>query len=207
MEPQAENRPGNSEGLGADVQQTPSGPVSEAELAHRFTDRLRIFAARRLNDPAAAEDVAQETLRRVVEAMRANRVENLAALPGFVFQTARNICMHWVRSAGREQQALSRFQSESSRTTPDSTDALNSIISEERRAQVRNAMADLKDDDRGLLSMLYYEGLDSEVAASRLSVTTAALRVRKHRALRRLAELLGEVSSGNESSTTGTLYR
>jgi len=206
MEPQAENRPGNSKGLGADIEQTPSGPISEAELAHRFTDRLRIFAARRLNDPAAAEDVAQETLRRVVEAMRANRVENLAALPGFVFQTARNICMHWVRSAGREQLALSRFQSESSRTTPDSTDALNAIISEERRARVRTAMADLKDDDRGLLSMLYYEGLDSEGAASRLRVTAAALRVRKHRALRRLAELLGEVSSGNENSSTGTLY-
>lgn len=191
MEPQAENRPPNSEDLGAEAQRTPMGPVSEAELAHRFTDRLRIFAARRLNDPAAAEDVAQETLRRVVEAMRANRVENLAALPGFVFQTARNICMHWARSAGREQQALSRFQSESSRATPDSSDALNALISEERRLRVRSAMAGLKDDDRGLLSMLYYDGLDSEVAASRLSVTTAALRVRKHRALRRLAELLG----------------
>lgn len=206
MEPQAENRPPNSEGLGAEAQQTASGPVSEAELANRFTDRLRVFAARRLNDSAAAEDVAQETLRRVVEAMRANRVENLAALPGFVFQTARNICMHWARSTGREHYALSRFQSESSRTSPDSTDALNAIISEERRARVRNAMADLKADDYSLLSMLYYEELDSEVAASRLSVTTAALRVRKHRALRRLAELLGEASSGNESSTTGTLY-
>ena len=206
MESQPENRPRNSEGTGDDVQQTPSEPLSEAELAYRFTDRLRIFAARRLNDPAAAEDVAQETLRRVVEAMRANRVENLAALPAFVFQTARNICMHWTRSVGREQQALSRFQSESSGGTADTSDALNAIITEERRARVRTGLAELKEDDRGLLSMLYYEGLDSDAAASRLQVTTAALRVRKHRALRRLAELLGEVSSGNESSTTGTLY-
>lgn len=189
MEPHAENR-----------------PLNEAELAHRFTDRLRLFAARRLNDPAAAEDVAQETLRRVVEALRSNRIDKLEALPAFVFQTARNICMHWTRSAGREQQALSRFQSESSGRSTDTPDALNAIITEERRARVRTSLAELKEDDRGLLSMLYYEGLDSDTAASRLNVTTAALRVRKHRALRRLAELLGEASSGNENSTTGTLY-
>ncbi len=204
MEPHAENHQ-NFAGAGAAAQPTPPVPVTEAELADRFTDRLCMFAARRLNDAAAAEDVAQETLRRVVEAVRANRIENMAALPAFVFQTARNICMHWTRSAGREQQALSRFQSESSGMTADTSDALNAIITEERRVLVRTAMADLRDDDRGLLSMLYYEGLDTEAAANRLKVTQAALRVRKHRALQRLAELLGEPDSGNESSTTGTL--
>jgi len=205
MESDAENRLGSL--AGADVQQTLSAPFTEAELADRFSGRLRMFAARRLNDPAAAEDVAQETLRRVVEAARANRIENVAALPAFVFQTARNICMHWVRSSGREQRALSRFQLESSGAASDAPDALNALITEERRARVRLAMADLSDDDRSLLSLLYYEGLDTEATASRLKVTPAALRVRKHRALKRLAELLERPADGNASGTTGTLYR
>jgi RNA polymerase sigma-70 factor (ECF subfamily) len=179
--------------------------ITEAELADRFTGRLRMFAARRLNDPVAAEDVAQETLHRVIEAARARRIENMAALPAFVFQTARNICMHRARSSGREQRALSRFQSESSGTTSDASDALNALITEERRAKVRLAMADLNDDDRGLLSLLYYEGLDTETAALRLKVTPAALRVRKHRALKRLAEQLGQSVEGNASGITGTL--
>jgi RNA polymerase sigma-70 factor (ECF subfamily) len=165
-----------------------------------------MFAARRLNDPTAAQDVAQETLRRVVEASRANRIENIAALPAFVFQTARNICMHWVRSTSREQRALSRFQSESSASTSETSDALNSLITEERRARVRLAIDGLSDDDRSLLSLLYYEGLDIEATARRLNVTPAALRVRKHRALKRLAELLGESVAGNNSDATGTLY-
>lgn len=177
---------------------------NEAELADRFTERLRLFAARRLGDASAAEDVAQETLRRVVESLRANRIENLAALPGFVFQTARNICMHWTRSKSREQHALSRFESQSSGATAEGSDALNAIITEERRTRVRAALSHLKDDDRNLLSMLYYEGLDSEVVAKRLDLAVPALRVRKHRALRRLAELLNE-PAGNESAVTGTL--
>jgi len=206
MESDAENRLESPARADADVQETFSVAITEAELADRFTDRLRMFAARRLNDPVAAEDVAQETLRRVVEAARAQRIENLAALPAFVFQTARNICMHWVRSSGREQRALSRFQSESSGATSDASDALNTLITEERRARVRRAIANLNTDDRGLLSLLYYEGIDTEAAALRLKVTPAALRVRKHRALKRLAELLDQPVEGNASSTTGTLY-
>lgn len=206
MEYHPENRLRNSAEIGAEVPQTPSLTFSEAELADRFTGRLRMFAARRLNDPAAAEDVAQETLRRVVEAARARRIENMAALPAFVFQTARNICMHWARSSGREQRALSRFQSESSGATSDASDALNALITEERRARVRLAIADLNDDDRSLLSLLYYEGLDTKTAASRLNATPGALRVRKHRALKRLAELLEQPVQGNASGTTGTLY-
>lgn len=193
MESHAENRlPG-------------AAPFTEAELAERFSERLRLFAARRIGDASAAEDVAQETLRRVVESLRANRIENVAALPGFVFQTARNICMHWARSINREQQALSRFESQSSGATAEGSDALNEIITEERRALVRAALASLRDDDRSLLSMFYYDGLDSEAVARRLDLALPAVRVRKHRALRRLAGLLG-VPAGNESEATGTLY-
>lgn len=204
MESDAGNRLRSS--VDPEVQKTPSSPLTEAELADRFSGRLRMFAARRLNDPTAAQDVAQETLRRVVEASRANRIENIAALPAFVFQTARNICMHWVRSTSREQRALSRFQSESSASTSETSDALNSLITEERRARVRLAIDGLSDDDRSLLSLLYYEGLDIEATARRLNVTPAALRVRKHRALKRLAERLGGSVVGNASDATGTLY-
>src|SRR5215210_944472 len=72
------------------------------ELNDRFWKRLCVFAARRLRDRYAAEDVAQETLRRALEALRDRRVENLDALPAFIFQTARNICMHYGRSVRRE---------------------------------------------------------------------------------------------------------
>src|SRR6516162_596478 len=55
-----------------------------ADLALRFSERLTLFAARRLRDRNAAEDVAQEALRRTLEALRAGRIENELALPGFL---------------------------------------------------------------------------------------------------------------------------
>lgn len=176
--------------------------VSEAELALRFTPRLRLYASRRLSDPAAAEDVAQETLRCVTEALRANRIENRAALPAFVFQTARNLCMHWVRSTAREKSAFARFIREATERD-EAPDALAGLISAERARVVRDALRALDDTDRHLLRMIYYDGLDTEHIGMELGISAAAVRVRKHRALRRLASALGEEErNANEPSGT-----
>lgn len=160
-------------------------------LAHQFRERLRLFALRRLGDAAAAEDVAQEVLRRVSLALRESRVENPAALPGFVFQTALHVCLQHHRSAGREARALSRFASDPS-LAPVAVDPLAALIGGERRERVRRALDRLDRPDRLLLRMLYYELVEARDAAQRLGVTVEALRVRKHRALKRLGALLGD---------------
>jgi RNA polymerase sigma factor (sigma-70 family) len=165
------------------------------ELNDRFWKRLCVFAARRVRDRSAAEDVAQETLRRVLEALRDNRIEKLEALPAFVFQTARNICLHYGRSARREQGALLKFRGGMQDSSGDEEDALVCLIDEARQQEVRNAMQELNEDDRELLRLLYVEGLKSSEIATRLGVDAGTLRVRKHRALKRLAERLGNVSN------------
>lgn len=140
---------------------------------------------------AAAEDIAQETLRRVVEALRAKRLEHPEALPAFVFQTARNVCQHWVRHTARERAAFTRLERETA-SRLDEGDVLGALISEERTRTVRAALDRLSADDRELLTLLFYHDLDALDVSKRLGTTAAALRVRKHRALRRLAARLGE---------------
>lgn len=166
--------------------------VAEKELTARYWDRVRLVALRRLRDPSAAEDVAQEVIRLVTEALRAGRVDNLEALPGYVFRTAQNLCLQRFRSAGREAKALDRLGTQPGPDHPGG-DPLIALISEERRGLVRRAMGDLVPADRELLTLLYFQEVDSAAAAGRLGVTPEALRVRKHRALRRLAALLGDV--------------
>lgn len=175
----------------ADEQAPARIDLAESALVARFWERIRLFAARRLHDVPMAEDVAQETIRRVIEALRAGRVEDLEALPGFVFQTARHICLQRLRSSGREQRAMERMASGSSEEA-DTPDALTALVSDERRAAVRAALAALDPPDRELLELLYYKALDSAEVAARLGISPGALRVRKHRAVRRLSELLGE---------------
>lgn len=69
---------------------------------------------------------------------------------------------------------------------------LDLLVSEEARGAVLRSLAELNAEDRDLLRRIYFEEEDSAETARRLQVTPGALRVRKHRALSRLAGLLGE---------------
>jgi RNA polymerase sigma-70 factor (ECF subfamily) len=170
------------------VPEASAGASDEAGLVSQFRERLRLFALRRLRDSAAAEDVAQETLRRVVEACRAGRLQNPSALPSFVFQTAHHICLQHFRSSSREGRALQRLGGEDAQNWD--PHPLTTLIGDERRNAVREALDQLSPEDRDLLRKVYYEEVDSGVLAQSLGVTGGALRVRKHRVLGRLAALL-----------------
>ncbi|MGH8495580.1 MAG: RNA polymerase sigma factor [Gammaproteobacteria bacterium] len=164
----------------------------EADIAERFRERVRLFATRRLGNAVAAEDVAQETLRRAVDALRAGRIDTPAAFPAFVFATARHICQQHHRSAGREGRALHRLHDDSSALGPAATDPFAALVSEERARSVRKALGGLATGDCALLRMLFHEQLETADVATRLGLSPTAVRVRKHRALKRLGELLGE---------------
>jgi RNA polymerase sigma-70 factor (ECF subfamily) len=167
-----------------------------AELSWRFRDRLRFFAARRMADREAAEDVAQEVLRRTLEALRAGRVENLAALPAFLFQTARHVCMHHGRSAARAAKAMERMGGRSAEELSEAPDPLTALIDSERRELVNAALRELSDGDREILRLSYSEGLDAATIGARLGLTAGAVRVRRHRAVARLTEVLAVTPRG-----------
>lgn len=174
----------------------------EGNLSQQFWERLRAFGARRLGDAALAEDLAQEVLRRVTEALRSGRINDPDALPGFVFQTATNLCLHHYRSRGREERALARMAGMDSGTTRPGP--LDVLVSDEVRREVRTALAELKSDERDLLRRIYFDEEPSEETARRLQVTLGTLRVRKFRALEHLAALLGKARSRNAASQSGT---
>ncbi len=167
----------------------PEDPDAEAARLEAFRERLRVFAARRLGDWAEAEDVAQETIARAFEALRAGRLRNPAALGSYLFQTALRVCMHRGRSAGRERRALQRFGAAPEETVDRSP--LAGLISEQERSSVLDALGTLAPDDRTVLELTYREELGSEEIGRRLGVSAGAVCVRRHRAIRRLAEILG----------------
>jgi len=167
-----------------------AGPDSPETHIEQFRDRIRFLAVRRLHSWSEAEDVAQETLRRTLEALRAGRIRDLAALPSFLFSTAIHICQNQVRLAGREERALRHFASNESRQASEQSNQLQALISEERMTEVRRAMQALPEDDRKILVMTYVENLPSMEIGKRLDLSEGNVRVRRHRAIQRLAQLL-----------------
>jgi len=171
-----------------------------ADLALRYGPGLRVFAARRLRDAAEAEDVAQETLRRTLEALRSDRVGDPGAIAGFLYRTAEHVCLHHRRSAWRRLRALARVALERGRA-PDPPDPLDALVLDGRRREVRRALTGLEEDDREVLRLAFYEELDTAAMSLCLGASPGAVRVRKHRALRRLAALLGASNAKREEGT------
>ena len=67
-------------------------PSCETELCRRFLNRARLYGLRHLRfDVTAAEDLAQEVMRIVLEALRAGRVADLERVDRFMLGTCRNV--------------------------------------------------------------------------------------------------------------------
>lgn len=162
---------------------------AEGARLESYRVRLQVFAGRRVRDWTAAEDIAQETLKRGLEALRAGRIRNPDALGGYLFQTALRLCMHRGRSAGRERKALQRLGSTEESSAAEG--ALADLISEEERSRLLDAMGSLSTDDRSMLELTYREELDSAEIGRRLGLKPGAVCVRRHRAIRKLATILG----------------
>jgi RNA polymerase sigma-70 factor, ECF subfamily len=160
-------------------------------LWHRFHKRLVILGMRRFGSRADAEDIAQEVLQRVTQALQEDRLREADALPGFVFQTAKHVCQQWFRKRGREHRALEGYGQDSGDVASE-THPLTDLIDEERRSVVRRALQALGADDRHLIEQLYAYDTDPQELAQQLRITSGALRVRKHRALRQLSASLDE---------------
>lgn len=76
------------------VQRIAAGdPVGEALLVERFLRGVRIAAARRLGRfHALAADIAQETMARLLERLRAGALRDADSLPGYVHACMRHVC-------------------------------------------------------------------------------------------------------------------
>ena len=169
-----------------------------AAVSDEYWNRVRLFAVRQLHDAAEAEDVAQETMRIVLEALGHGTIQNVQALPGFVFQTAKNLCLKRMRAGRRGSAALAKLGSDG---IDPAADSLSSLIAEEQMQRLREAMTGLPENDRLLLQLFYVEGLGADEVARRLSITAVAARVRKHRLIARLSSIVGERNTDDGSGT------
>jgi RNA polymerase sigma-70 factor, ECF subfamily len=175
------------------------GPPTAVDI-ERLSHSLRVIAARRIGDWTAAEDIAQEAIRRAIEALQAGKVLNPAALPAFLIQTVVNLCLHHGRSAGRKDRALKKVEATFAGQSDD--DALTELISRERRTLLREAVSRLEPVDREIIELTYGEELATPQIALRMNLEKGTVRVRRHRAIRRLAELLGVTRSMDREHKT-----
>jgi RNA polymerase sigma-70 factor (ECF subfamily) len=165
----------------------PSAPRGIADDAHvqrfeRLFDEnyaaVRAYALRRVS-PDSVADVVQETF---LVAWRRPQEVPANPLPWLLAVARRVVLREW-RSSSRREALSARVASATPRH-------LNAPELEDSNADVLAAVERLPPKDREALALVYWDGLSTSEAATVLGCTQTALRVRLHRARRRLSALL-----------------
>jgi RNA polymerase sigma-70 factor, ECF subfamily len=143
----------------------------------------------RRSPPDIADDVAAETF--LVAWRRLDELPDDVA--PWLFGVARNILANHSRGERRQRAVRDRLAAERPVPPPEPGDP---------GAAVRAALAHLSERDREAIMLIHWEGLTPTQAARVLGTTAAAMRVRLHRAHRRLARVLGDPTAASRAEPT-----
>ncbi|MFD8533247.1 RNA polymerase sigma factor [Streptosporangium canum] len=155
------------------------------EAVYRETyGQITAYVARRCASPQDAADVVAETF-----AIAWRRMDDMP--PGqqatlWLYGVARKVLAAHRRGEVRRQARSAELDAELADLYGDSPDSRVEL------GAITQALGTLPDDDRELLALVAWEGLDREEIATTLGLSRNAVRIRLYRARRRLSRALAE---------------
>jgi len=159
---------------------------AETELFRRMAPRIRLYGLRHLRDAHAADDLAQQVLITTLETLRTGRLREPDKLVSFVFGTCRMMVLELRRGTQRRERLLAEFGADLLAPQP----SLPYLDREQRARCVQN----LKERERTVVVMTFYDERIGADVATFLGVSEANVRVIRHRAIRQLRACMGGVA-------------
>jgi RNA polymerase sigma-70 factor (ECF subfamily) len=169
---------------------------SEAEVCALMAPRIRAYGRRYLASNAAAEDLVQDVLTLIIEALRAARIAAPAALPAYALSVARNLVRDRIRTSSRRSALIGALEVSVSEVQLPAWQVEARDV-----ARVGRCLERLSDREREVVVRSYLEEEDSERIAASLGIEPGNLRVIRHRAIARLRTLLEESQSVERERT------
>lgn len=150
------------------------------------------YLARRTEQPADAADLLADVF--LTAWRRMEDVPTGSEARMWLFGVARNSLRNDRRGKMRHGQLAARVRAQLLVSVPP-----NAAVG----ADVRRALAKLRETDREVLTLTVWEELETSEIATLMNVSQGAVRVRLHRARRRLANLLGRSSPSTDPADRG----
>jgi len=156
---------------------------AEAEMCRRMGPRIRLYGLRHLRSPSAADDLVQQVLVKVLEALRTARLRESDKLVQFVLGTCRLTVLDLRRSARRQEELLAAFGRD---LVPESAP-----LPRLDDRQLARCVQALTERERSVVVMTFYDDQMGAETARCLGISETNVRVIRHRALRQLRVCMG----------------
>jgi RNA polymerase sigma-70 factor (ECF subfamily) len=157
-------------------------------LYDRYVDVVFRFVYYRVNDRALAEDFTSETFLRALR--RISTISYQGRDIGAWFVTiARNIVLDHVKSARHRLEITTADTIEGKESAPSPEAAVLEALSS---SHLMNAVNQLGDEQRDCVMLRFMQGFSVSETAAVMGKNDGAIKALQHRAVRKLAELVGE---------------
>ncbi len=170
--------------------------AAESDLVARYSRGLLFHLRRMTGDPAASDDLHQETFRVVIERLRGPGLAEPARLAGFVLATGRNLFLGgWRKQRRRGEHGLHHANDAHEGIPADPPDpdpgTLTRLVRNEEIRKVRRLIGELGTDrDRQILFRVYVAEQDKESICADLGLSSLHFNRVLFRARQRFRELL-----------------
>ncbi len=166
--------------------------MSSADLFAAYYGRIRRYILSMVRDPVEAEDLTQDVFLQAHRKLRSLRDPD--AVTSWLYQIATHVCYERFRRPSR-QPRLDPLDSSGAGSGRDRGDeaSLDRVLERaEMSACVRNFLDDLSDDYRQVILLHDLEGLTNAEIAEMLGASLDAVKIRLHRARRKLQAALAD---------------
>lgn len=188
-------------------------PAALEDLISRSYRAAYTLALRLMGNPDDAAECTQEAYIRMVRGLR--RFREVGAFPTWLFKIVSNVCMTEMRKRSRRDLPV-EIETMDDRGTitdqplrADTADAADSAIGHIFWSELERKVGDLPEAYRSVVVLRDVYGLSGEETGEILGISPGAVKVRLHRARRRLRDDLAEqfpewASTGDEGQREKT---
>jgi RNA polymerase sigma-70 factor, ECF subfamily len=157
--------------------------IDERAICRKYADRIRSYGLCHLRDTAAAQDLVQQVLLGVLEALRDGRVEQPERLGAYVLGACRNTVMDMRRGDARRR----RVAEQASVGLPEDYEPSWATVD---RLRLEQCLRELEPRDRSVVLATFLEDRGADEIGQKMNLTAGNVRVIRHRALAQLRSCL-----------------
>jgi len=170
-----------------------SHSTNAAELSaafEQYRERIRRYVQSLTRSPAEAEELTQEVF------LRAHRnfdsLRERGALSGWLYRIATNVAVDWLRQQPQVPRQASDDETDAAGEPIDTSgQTLQTIVEQKEMSEcVQAYLEQLSDDYRAAIILHDIEGMTAPEMAQLLGITVGAVKIRLHRARKKLEEAL-----------------
>jgi RNA polymerase sigma-70 factor (ECF subfamily) len=159
------------------------------ELYDRYADLVYRFIYYRVHDRALAEDFTSDTFLRALR--RIGSVNYLGRdIGAWLVTIARNIVLDHAKSARARLEVMTADTPDSG--VPSATSPEDAVIDAETYQLLLAAIEELNPEQRQCVTLRFIQGMSIAETAERMGKNDGAIKALQHRAIRKLADMVGD---------------